>query len=417
MMMDNFASCWQAAHAETLPLAFEALRTSQMKAVQQVGWPTRRMERWKYADLRELQALTFQPAVVTQVAEIAASVAAYRAMLSGDVCVLVLVNGTIDVALSDALPAGLQLETLWQAGAHQTPINANDYPIAALNQSLMQHGAYLRVQGDIAPVLHIISVAQGAAASVVNTTLMLAVEENARVSVVEHAVLLSPKQWVNQLVTLSLASHASVLWVKHQASAVEAAVFSHYQVEQAEASEFQCVNVSDDLKTSRDEVIVNLNGPHARCKTAGVYYLKQNKQWVDNHIEILHRAAHTSSDMLYKGILDQASRAVFNGRLWIGPETPHIAATQGNHHLLLSNAAEAYSKPELEIYSDEVKCQHGATTGELDQDAMFYLRARGLSVGEAKQILMRSFVDEVIAGIKHPAIKTQIEQRMAAQWM
>lgn len=417
-MIENFTACWQAQASAPLPTAFEALRTAQMKAVQEVGWPTRRMERWKYADLREWQQRTFRPAGVADVQAITSAVAAYRQTLLGDVCVLVLVNGEVNAELSDTLPACVKLESLWQTGAHQTLVNAQDYPMAALNQSLMQHGFYLRVQGNIAPVLHLVSITQGDAASVVNTTLMLAVAADASLSVVEHNICLSNQQWVNQLATITLAPRAMLSWVKHPVSVcTEAALFSHYQIEQAEGSEFQCVNISDAIKTSRDEVIVNLNGPHARCKTAGVYYLKQNKQWVDNHVEIFHRAPHTNSDMLYKGILDQASRAVFNGRLWIGADTPHIAATQGNHHLLLSNAAEAYSKPELEIYSDEVKCKHGATTGELDQDTLFYLRSRGLSLVEAKQMLMRSFVDEVIANIKNKDIKTQIENRMAERWI
>ncbi len=417
MTMDNVTACWQAAQAETLPLAYEALRASQKNAVQQVGWPTRKMERWKYVDTRALQTRAFRPATVLDTAALVSAVKAYRAGLSGEVCLLVLVNGRFDESLSDALPADIRVESLCGSDVLQIAISASLYPMAALNQSLMQHGLCLHVSGKNLPVLHIVSLLQGDADSFVNTTLHVQCEADSALTVVEHVQALNSAVTMNQLVTLTLAPHAKLEWVKAQQTLNDVAVFSHYHVAQAEASAFLMLNYSHQASFSRDEVVVHLNGPHAHCETRGIYYLQNNQQCVDNHVEVLHGAPHTNSEMLYKGILDQASRAVFNGRLWIGPETPHITAYQGNHHLLLSNAAEAYSKPELEIYTDEVKCKHGSTTGQLDQEALFYLRSRGLSADAAKQILMMSFVDEVVSKIQHVEVKKQIATKVAEQWI
>jgi Fe-S cluster assembly protein SufD len=130
---------------------------------------------------------------------------------------------------------------------------------------------------------------------------------------------------------------------------------------------------------------------------------------VDYHIDIEHAAPRSSSEMLYKGILDKKSRAVFNGRLHVEQNAQKILAYQANHNLLLSNEAEVNSKPELEIYADDVKCKHGATTGQLDQDALFYMQARGIQRVDAVNILLKGFSDEILQRVKSAEMKTRIE--------
>ncbi len=128
--------------------------------------------------------------------------------------------------------------------------------------------------------------------------------------------------------------------------------------------------------------------PGAECRTGGFYHLHHDNQYIDNHIDIDHVAPRSNSEMLYKGILDNKSRAVFNGRLHVEKDAQKIIAYQANHNLLLSNDAEVYSKPELEIYADDVKCKHGATTGQLDQDAFFYLRSRGIARSRSNEYII-----------------------------
>jgi len=116
--------------------------------------------------------------------------------------------------------------------------------------------------------------------------------------------------------------------------------------------------------------------------------------------------------MLYKGILNKKSQAVFNGRLYVAKDAQKIEAQQSNHHLLLSADSEAYSKPELEIYADDVKCKHGASTGQLDPETIFYLRSRGISQSEAIQMILRGFADEVLQDIHHDSVKTRMQERL-----
>ena len=163
---------------------------------------------------------------------------------------------------------------------------------------------------------------------------------------------------------------------------------------------------------ARDDVAITLQQTGAKCHTSGFYHTSRDNQYVDHHVDVLHAAAHTQSDMLYKGIIDKKSRAVFNGRLHVAAGAQKIQAVQGNHHLLLSASGEAYSKPELEIYADDVKCRHGATTGQLDQDALFYLRARGIPYKEAVHILLKSFAEDVLQRIQDKAIQEQITRQV-----
>ncbi len=150
--------------------------------------------------------------------------------------------------------------------------------------------------------------------------------------------------------------------------------------------------------------------PGAACQASGFYHLHRAHQYIDHHVEINHVAPHTNSEMVYKGILDNQSRAVFNGRLFVKKDAQKIVAHQANHNLLLSNRAEIYSKPELEIYADDVKCKHGATTGQLDQDALFYMRARGIGYQEAVNILLQGFADEIIDRVHHKGVKMRVKE-------
>ncbi len=146
---------------------------------------------------------------------------------------------------------------------------------------------------------------------------------------------------------------------------------------------------------SRDDALVTMAEPGAVCQTGGFYHTTRDGQYIDHHVDVKHAAPRTNSEMFFKGIIDKKSRAVFNGGLYVAAGAQKINATQQNHNLLLSNAAEIYSKPELEIYADDVKCQHGATTGQIDQDALFYMRARGIDQQTAMNILLKGFAFKI----------------------
>jgi Fe-S cluster assembly protein SufD len=169
---------------------------------------------------------------------------------------------------------------------------------------------------------------------------------------------------------------------------------------QKENSSVSLVCLKTGAQSSHDKIHVLLSEKGAECKTAGFYAVQRNNQTADYHVTIEHAAAHTTSDMLFKGTAENKSRAGFIGRVHVHPHAQKIIAHQANHHLLLTRDAEVYSKPELEIYADDVKCKHGSTTGQLDQEALFYLRARGIEEVEAKRMMIAGFADEVLRRVQ-----------------
>jgi len=183
---------------------------------------------------------------------------------------------------------------------------------------------------------------------------------------------------------------------EYQGQTDKTAYAAKMRITQQQDSFVSLVCLKNGAKTSQDTIHVSLVGTGAECQTAGFYHVKQDSQQAHYNVTIEHAAAHTKSDMLFKGIAENKSRAGFIGRLHVHQHAQKINAQQANHHLLLTRDAEVYSKPELEIYADDVKCKHGSTTGELDNDALFYLRARGIAEQDAKMMLIAGFADEVL---------------------
>lgn len=199
---------------------------------------------------------------------------------------------------------------------------------------------------------------------------------------------------VQQVISLGKNSRLTLV-DKYEGNVEQAAYAIKTQIIQQQNSSLSLVCLKNGAKTSCDHIHVVLAEPGAECKTAGFYHVQQDNQSVEYHLTIEHAAAHTTSDMLFKGVAENKSCTKFYGKLHVHPHAQKIMAQQANHNLMLTPNAEMSSKPELEIYADDVKCKHGSTTGQLDQDALFYLRARGVAEDEAKRMLVKGFAEEV----------------------
>lgn len=196
--------------------------------------------------------------------------------------------------------------------------------------------------------------------------------------------------------SITLGRNSKITLVDEYSGQTEDAIYTTTtRIHQNQDSSVSLVCLKNGAKSSQDTIHVILAEAGAECKTAGFYHVDRDNQSVNYHLTIEHAAANTTSDMLFKGIAENKSRAGFIGRLHVHPNAQKIVAHQANHNLLLTPNAEITSKPELEIYADDVKCKHGATTGQLDQDALFYLRARGIAEDEAKRMLVAGFAEEV----------------------
>lgn len=375
--------------------------------------PTRQHERWKYANLQFLKAQALGEAGQVDLAWVKQQCLGIQPAVGKTAGVLVMVNGVWRADLSPALPSGCHVQVLKPENDTKA-VDAKAFPVAAMQQSAPASGVVIHISDDQPIELHILHVASSDTPATINPTLVLTLAKGAQCHLVEH-VLASDQAFVliNQLTHVNVGEGATLDWVKIQTLPFEAAMFAHHEVSQLKNSLVTMVNVSDGARFARDETQVHLLEAGAVCKAAGFYQTKNDTQFVDNHIDIKHGAPHTASEMMYKGILDEKSQGVFNGRLVVEAGAQKISATQANHHLLLSNEAEAYAKPELEIYADDVKCKHGATTGQLNEEALFYLQSRGIEKGEARAMLMAGFMDEVMACITSPSLRDYTKSKVA----
>jgi Fe-S cluster assembly protein SufD len=183
----------------------------------------------------------------------------------------------------------------------------------------------------------------------------------------------------------------------------------------ADAGRYDSFLLTTGAALARDEMVVTLDGPGASCRLDGGY-LARGRQHVDNTTEIVHAKPHTTSAEVYKGVLDDQARGVFQGRIVVSKDAQKSDGHQLNKTILLSDRAEIDTKPELEIYADDVKCSHGATAGELDGDALFYLRARGIDQADARRLLVEAFVGDAIENIADAAVREAFARRIG-QWM
>lgn len=183
------------------------------------------------------------------------------------------------------------------------------------------------------------------------------------------------------------------------------------QVAQEKDSRFTIRTITLNGGLVRNNLNIEVNGQNCETNLYGAY-LTKGKQHVDNHTVVDHKVSNCESNELYKGVMDEKSTAVFNGKVFVRQDAQKINAFQSNGNVLLTDDASINSKPELEIYADDVKCSHGSTTGQLDDQALYYLRARGLSQKSAKQLLIRAFVAELFEGIENEYLSTQISSTL-----
>ena len=186
---------------------------------------------------------------------------------------------------------------------------------------------------------------------------------------------------------------------------------SNILVKQKKDSNFSSYNYSNAKKLARKDFIVELKGRGSHCDLRGVY-LADNDNHIDHHTIIEHEKEHCTSNELYKGILSGKSTGVFNGRIHVHDDAQKTDAIQSNQNILLSDNAIIHTKPELEIYADDVKCTHGATVGQLDEKGIFYLRARGIKRKEAQKMMMRAYVGEVLSGIKNDNARDNLLEKI-----
>jgi Fe-S cluster assembly protein SufD len=382
------------------------------------SWPTRKTEQWKYTSLRALEQTDYfaqrghLPDDLTGLAN-AFAIADFSAQR------LVFVNGIYCATLSDTsdLPANVDLVSFTDANADQAAqiraglcsvVESEQHLFAAVNNQLLDAGVFLRVGKNVQlqkPVQIVWLTSASASAFHVPQRLLVLLEENASAAVLEQFVSSGDAQscFTHGVTEISLADGAQC---EHQRLHLEAPGALHVGGVYAALganSRFNSFHLALGSALKRVDVIVNHNGPGADCVLNGVYLPRENQQ-IDYHTCIEHRVPHCTSQEVFRGIVADSAKAVFNGRIHIHPNAQKTLAQLSNKNLLLSDKAEVDTKPELEIYADDVQCAHGATVARLDANALHYFRTRGISQREAEVMLSFGFINELIEKLSQPAL-------------
>jgi Fe-S cluster assembly protein SufD len=405
---------WIAARRQAGAARFEAL-----------GFPTRRDEQWKYTDVRPIASGDFALAGDAEFSPASAAaltlpIEAYR---------LTFVDGVFSAALSmlDDLPAGVQLLPLSQALAenHEAvggPLGrltgVEFSPFSALNTAFMEEGAVLRLApGSVVEKPIILQFLSRAGETAVMSHPRILVEAGARsqATLIEHHVGEEAAANFTNLVDEILLERGAILThYKLQEAPLGDRHVASIHVEQGRDSRYTSFNLNLGGGLVRNDLVVDLNGQGAEAHFNGLFF-GQGRQHVDNHTLANHNAPHTVSYENYKGILDDRARGVFNGKVIVKRDSQKIEAHQSNANLLLSDRAEIDTKPELEIYADDVKCSHGATTGQLDEEAVYALRTRGIDEQTARGLLTLAFAGEVMERVALDAVAERVELAVAGK--
>lgn len=405
----------------SLPDYLLAYQQAQWDAFVAQGLPTRKHERFKYTNLSKLNEKKFIYSVEANDAALHEVVTKHQLHHTNS-CLIVLVNGFFNASLSvlTDLTADMIVSSFNQA-AHDhadlikqhglLTINNQYYPFANINGALAQNGFFLYIPPhcSLEAPIHILSLMTEKNEFAAYPKHLIIMGDNSKAAFFEEHVSVGENAYLmNSVTKLILGKTAQADYCKLQNENKHAIHLAHLFIEQQQDSQLTLVNFSFGGEIARDDVEITLQASGATCKTAGFYHLQHANQYIDNHLDIKHEAPHTHSEMLYKGIVDSSARAVFNGRLYVQQAAQKIIAYQANHNLLLSKQAEVYSKPELEIYADDVKCKHGASTGQIDEDALFYLRSRGIEKSTALQIILQGFADDIFQRVYHKAVRAKI---------
>ncbi len=388
----------------------------------EVGIPTTRDEEWRVTPVGTIGA-TAWAAPGASPAVTAAQVAALR-LSAGPLAVLV--DGRFAPALS-SLTAGVRATSLLQAittadpdvEAHLGRIAPPEMtPFSALSLATFTDGVVVHLAaGTTLPapleILHLTT--QAANGAMVATRVLVTAGRGARGAVVEQFISLADTVHLSNVVTELLLGEES--WVEHirvQREGDRAWHFGFTHAEQARASHYRSFALSIGSKLSRHNLHARLSGEQVETLLYGLY-LTREEQLADTHSAIFHDQPNCNSWELYKGVLADRSRAVFNGKVFVQPIAQKTDAKQTNRNLLLSDAARVDTKPQLEIFADDVKCAHGATVGQLDVEQIFYLRSRGLPDAQARNLLTYAFGAEVIARIPVPTLVARLEAFVLAR--
>jgi Fe-S cluster assembly protein SufD len=404
-----------------------ALRRSAIERFAELGFPTPRDEDWKYTSLAPLGGCAFRP--VLDGAPPEPGLAALAPVALDETTRVVFVDGRYSARLSVTrpLPGGTRLLSLAEAvttdadrvqehlGRHADPGRSG---FTALNGALARDGLFLYVPPGVrvAEPIHVVQVGRAAGGpTLAQPRHLIVLDRDAGATVIESYVGLGDDAYLTNAVIEIVAGAGSALdHYKIQEESPRAFHLATHRVTQARGSRVALCSVALGARLARNDLHVVLDAEGSECALSGLYVIAA-EQHVDHHTVVDHARPRCTSRQLYKGVLDGRSRAVFSGRIIVRPGAQKTDAHQTNKNLLLSDGVEVDSKPQLEIFADDVRCTHGAADGQLAEDALFYLRSRGIGDAAARTLLTYGFASEVLARVGPAPLRARLDALVLAR--
>jgi len=402
--------------------AIHPLRKEALNRFSELEFPTQKDEEWKYTNISPLLKHNFLPS-------------SKKTMVDNDFVksklfdemehsLIVFVNGHYaeeHTKLYD-LPGGVIANSISDAIKNDSPLikkyfskyaDHKNHIFTALSTAYTEDGAFIYVPDGkiVEEPIHILFITNSKDQKFLTQPRNLFVAgKNTQVSIIEHYVSTEESIYFTNAVTEIVVDESSIVnHIKLQEESINAFHIARMEIDQEKNSNFFSHSISTGAELARNDFNSRFNDEGGECTLNGLYMIEGNRLF-DAHTLIDHAMPHCISHEHYKGILEDKSRGVFNGKVIVRPDAQKTNAFQENNNILLSNDAVVNTKPQLEIFADDVKCSHGATIGQLDEDARFYLKSRGIGEEASRTILLHAFASDVITSIKTESVRNYIEK-------
>lgn len=400
------------------------LRQDAISRFTDLGFPASGDEDWKYTNVQPIADVPFEPAEIRHNG-VGADVLSQSGLGNLIENRLVFINGHFSSRLSSVrIPKEIRVGRL-SAMLSENPGSVEPYlaryasyqnqAFVALNTAWMQDGSYVYIPPahELEGPLHFLYVSTAREeATVCHPRNLVVVGENSHSTIVEtYCGGENDVYFTNAVTEMVLGQSARVDHIKVQCESTKAFHVATMQVHQDRNSRFSSMSVCLGGALARNDMNSVLDGEGSECSLNGLY-VADGQQHVDNHTRVDHVKPHCSSRELYKGILGGRAKGVFNGKVYVHTYAQGTDAKQTNKNLLLSEDATINTKPQLEIYNDNVKCTHGSTVGQLDRDGLFYLRSRGINLGDARRLMTYAFGSEVVGQVRIPSLRGWLEENL-----
>ena len=427
-ILTDFA-VWQQSLNGMSGLPFNAKRKAAMEQFEKIGFPNLKTEEWRHTNVAPVLAHSFKQIFAPTKTQVTKEVVASFIPDGLKANVLVFVNGFFAKELSSVISDTKKILITTLAEARTTHaelvnthfakhLNADSNSFILLNEAFTQDGVVLEIPENttLNEPVYILNITETTSDNILTHPHNLIIAgKHSTVTVIENFHTIGDKlSFTNNITEIFIDELARVDYYKIQDQQEKEINIGTTQVAQQANSLFYAFTITTGASFTKNNLNSQLLGERAEAHFYGLY-ISANKQLIDNHTLIDHAVANCYSNEFYKGIIGNASHSVFNGRIIVRKDAQKTNAFQSNRNILLSDEATIFTKPQLEIFADDVKCTHGATIGQLDDEALFYLRARGLGEETAKSLLLKAFASDILEKIKITPLRHKLEEQITGR--